>query len=603
MRFKGLSFITVLLIGLFLLLRPLITGIGNPFCWDLFGYYLYLPLTFIHQDFTIADYGIVQYIQEQFFVSPYIYQIHKTELQNWVIRYPMGLAILQSPFYLLGHLYANITDYAVDGVSKPYRVALVYGGLVYFLCGMELLRRILLNYFSEITAAIVLVLVLFGTNLLDQVTNVVAGAHAAIFFLYALIIYQTIHWHKDKKGHRLLILGFFIGLTAITRPTAILIALVFLLWDVSSLKAFKEKLLSLVFKASVFLRLFIPFILPVLLQMSYWKLCAGSFIYNSYNNPGEGLDLLSPHLWSSLFSFRKGWFIYTPIMLVALFGGYLMIKNKVLGSRAMGLFILLNIYVVSSWTCWWYAGSYGNRAYTESYLLLAIYLGFFVHYLLSKKLLQQIAGFSLLGVLLTLNIFQYWQYSKGIIHDSRMTYDYYAESFLSTSKLDDSYDNLLVPDYGIPPQEFLAKYPRKPMLLFNAASDNELSSYYQGVNVLNKDQQFTKALYISASDFTDDFQNLFAINCEVKGLDGIEGLKLVSCIDRGQGKVYGYQAKELAESISDTVNSEQWITLENYYMGPYIRSKSDKLAVYFWYTGDKEVEVKNLEINVFKKIK
>ncbi|MCB0815419.1 MAG: hypothetical protein KDB87_19920, partial [Flavobacteriales bacterium] len=59
---------------------------------------------------------------------------------------------------------------------------------------------------------------------------------------------------------------------------------------------------------------------PVLLLLSYWKVYGGAWIFDSYQNPGEGLDLFYPHLHRFLFSFRKGWFIYTPLMLVAAAG-------------------------------------------------------------------------------------------------------------------------------------------------------------------------------------------------------------------------------------------------------------------------------------------
>jgi len=56
---------------------------------------------------------------------------------------------------------------------------------------------------------------------------------------------------------------------------------------------------------------------------------SGEFIINPYaaGNPGEGLELLQPHILKVLFSFRKGWFIYTPMMIFTVMGFWQMYKN------------------------------------------------------------------------------------------------------------------------------------------------------------------------------------------------------------------------------------------------------------------------------------
>ncbi|MBK6776976.1 MAG: hypothetical protein IPG74_14450 [Flavobacteriales bacterium] len=52
----------------------------------------------------------------------------------------------------------------------------------------------------------------------------------------------------------------------------------------------------------------------------YWKVYAGSFFWDSYQNPGEGLDIFYPHIHNFLFSFRKGWLLYSPLIALALLG-------------------------------------------------------------------------------------------------------------------------------------------------------------------------------------------------------------------------------------------------------------------------------------------
>ena len=79
--------------------------------------------------------------------------------------------------------------------------------------------------------------------------------------------------------------------------------------------------------------------------MIYWKIYAGTFIYDSYQNPGEGLDLMSPHTFSFLFSYQKGWLLYTPLMIFAFMGLIWVRKKKREMLFPLVLFLLVNIWV------------------------------------------------------------------------------------------------------------------------------------------------------------------------------------------------------------------------------------------------------------------
>lgn len=68
-------------------------------------------------------------------------------------------------------------------------------------------------------------------------------------------------------------------------------------------------------------------LLLVMPQMLYWHYKTGMYIYDSYKNPGVGLDYLSPHIINVLFSYRKGWLLYTPVMIFSLIGFYFLYKK------------------------------------------------------------------------------------------------------------------------------------------------------------------------------------------------------------------------------------------------------------------------------------
>jgi len=75
--------------------------------WDVFGYYLYLPATFIHHDLGISDFSWLQQILDTYHPTNGFYQAYMGPTGNYVMKYPMGLAILYAPFFFIGHLFAG----------------------------------------------------------------------------------------------------------------------------------------------------------------------------------------------------------------------------------------------------------------------------------------------------------------------------------------------------------------------------------------------------------------------------------------------------------------------------------------------------------------
>src|SRR5205085_4794981 len=86
---------------------------------------------------------------------------------------------------------------------------------------------------------------------------------------------------------------------------------------------------------------FIPFI-P---QMIYWKYITGSWIFFSYQHT-EGFDFLQPHIFKVLFSFKKSWFIYTPMIIFAIIGILQLRKYNKPIFFAILVFFLANFYLL-----------------------------------------------------------------------------------------------------------------------------------------------------------------------------------------------------------------------------------------------------------------
>ena len=83
--------------------------------WDVTSYYGYLPAYFIHDDITLSftDNDSINYeAKHQFWpeIAPN---------GGKVIKTTMGLSILYSPFFLIGHIYASFSDqYDANGFSN-----------------------------------------------------------------------------------------------------------------------------------------------------------------------------------------------------------------------------------------------------------------------------------------------------------------------------------------------------------------------------------------------------------------------------------------------------------------------------------------------------
>ena len=125
--------------------------------------------------------------------------------------------------------------------------------------------------------------------------------------------------------------------------------------------------------------------------MLFWKTYGSGWIRWSYRNEGFFFD--NPHILEFLFGYRNGWLLYTPIMILAVASVFLLPK-KLKEFKIALLFILpISIYILSSWWCWWFGGSYGSRTMVEFYALLIFPLAAGVQFLSTIKVVKYLSIF------------------------------------------------------------------------------------------------------------------------------------------------------------------------------------------------------------------
>lgn len=409
--------------------------------WDAFGYHSYLPSLLIYKDWkkvSFLDSILTNYEPSgnktnRFGFNP----VAKTG--NVCNQYTMGVAMMHAPGFAIAHGYSKwFSSYPADGYSFHYQKANAYTNLLYASLGILLLTFFLSTYFSSTISVITTILIGFGTNLLYYSYHFSGLSHPCLFFLYAAILYLTQTWYLKPSWLKTFGIGLCVGLCVLIRPIDVLVVLIPLLWP------HKNKLTFWLNHWKHIVAIALLVLLVCLPQLFYWKSVTDSWLYYSYNKEVDYFDFSKPHIIQGLLSYQNGWFVYTPLVLVAIAAAFAMGNNTFEKKYNWVLFVFFipYIYLVFSWHDWFYGWSYGCRALIQTLPLLAFPLAWYLQHLASKQRLQKTIASACFGFILFLNIFQSWQFEKGILLGSLMNEKYYWSVFLSTHK-DPKLDRIL----------------------------------------------------------------------------------------------------------------------------------------------------------------
>lgn len=206
---------------------------------DVNQYYSYLPAFFYEKDLTLnfLNDTINQKIETRY------YQPNKTTNNKLIIKMSMGMAISYLPFFTVAHFYCKLFNIPANGFSPPYHFALQFSTLIYFLIGLFYLWKVLLNYFNKSVSTITLLLICFATNVFFYLTFKAALSHIIGFTGIAMFLFYLIEWHKTPNYKTSIKLGLLIGFLTLVRPINILIVLIFVLYNVTTLKDLKNKII------------------------------------------------------------------------------------------------------------------------------------------------------------------------------------------------------------------------------------------------------------------------------------------------------------------------------------------------------------------------
>ena len=395
-----------------------------PIRSDGMGYYLYLPASLIDRDLTLQT-----TIARSFGgTSPEWAGVNRIrETNRLLIKYPPGEAIMLAPFFLLAHGLTLVSGVApADGFSVLYQAAAAIGGLCYVLLGLHVLRTLLEQSFSPPVVWWTLVVMVFGTNLFHYATYDSIFSHAFSFCLFALFLHAVERSYARPGAGRTIALAVVAGLITLVRPTNSVIFIFALLSGINGRDGLRERLSLVRRHARLVLAGALVYAATLSPLFAYWKYITGHWIIFSYT--GEAFDFSHPQILRVLFSVRKGLFFWSPVLLLATAGFFVMRKYKRAYVLPTLVFMPLNLYIIASWRDWAYGGSFGHRAFVENIAIFAFGYASLVESLPDRAPARGmiIVASCLLVILSTRLMLQYW---LGVIPFDGTTWPRYLSAF------------------------------------------------------------------------------------------------------------------------------------------------------------------------------
>ena len=395
----------ILLVGVFLLSLPAVTP--RIYSSDEIQYFAYLRSAWFDHDLSFEN--EYQYFYDRGIARSEGFHdtfLERTTATNRRLNFgTIGCAILWSPFYLVADVLAATNRWEVDGFSKPYIAAVAYGSAVYGFLALVLAilgaRRLGLNGFYPA------LVVGMGTPLFFYMYVAPPFSHACSAFGVALFVYVWLHVRDIWSTPGLVALGAAAALMAMVREQDAFFAagpaLDFGLWALARLRqnpaSLKPRVVSVLAGIAAFAVVFAPQAVTYLVLNGH---------LGPHSSVQHKMNWLAPHALEVLLSPEHGFFIWTPLALVAIAGLVVLVlppkggsheillggsretppprpvasafltaeaSAKVVGRKVAGcllVMVALQIYVGGSVESWTVAGAFGQRRFIALTAIMVI---------------------------------------------------------------------------------------------------------------------------------------------------------------------------------------------------------------------------------------
>ncbi len=325
---------------------------------DKAGYNVYLPATFIYHFQTES---LPKHIDS---LTGYGFTIDSTN-QKIITKYPYGVALMQSPFWLIAHLLST----EKDGFSVLYQKSIDFAGSFYLCLGIFMLFFLIKQYSTRNYAILLSILLTTSTGIFYYGIFETGMSHIYSFCVLSALVYLLFQTKTQATFYNLLFLGLLSSLYIIIRPINIVFLIVlfaFVLFHnksaILNFNTFKQlKTIHYIIIISICLILIIP-------QLAYYKYAFNSYLTNSYSNESFVKPTLR-RITQLLFSPHNGLFIYYPI------GIFLLIYAFIQQHYSRFLLLSLACVYVILYSSWWSLSlgcGFGHRAFNDIAILFFI---------------------------------------------------------------------------------------------------------------------------------------------------------------------------------------------------------------------------------------
>ncbi|MCB9190152.1 MAG: hypothetical protein H6602_00610 [Flavobacteriales bacterium] len=565
--------------------KPLIMTDGQ-------GYYAYLPAVFIYHD---LQFNFVDEINERYYPEDKRARFVVPTDSGNVNKYFVGTAVVQAPFFLAACVVTWFTEHPTDGYSAPFQLFVGLAALFYLLFGSFFLLRVLeeLGYGKGVVASVLLLLV-FATNLLFYTLYEPSMSHVYSFFTVSAFFYFGRRTLVEASTRAVLAAALFLGLTVLIRPIngLILLGLPMVSGGFTGMLNGIELLFQ---RKKVLLIGVLAVIAIVSIQPLVYLLQTGKPFVWSYQE--EGFNFLSPELYNVLFSYRKGLFVYCPVLIIAVLGTIAGAFRRKPGLVEGGFFLGLISWVIASWWMWYYGGSYGHRAFIEFYPIFGIGLAYAlskgVGFLGPKLLIVSIP------LWIALQMVQTYQYVNHIIPFDNMSKEKYWNLFLRTG------DDLRWYYSGYPGEDsyraidsLLLQHDMEQTLGWGNEDQFVSEHPHSGVSTAKMEahHQYGITLRKNVVELPEGI-NTVRVSTWVRPSSRKTDLSLVCAIEDSLGQSYFWRSYPLRPQF-DGVNQWSWVTALFKCGVP--RSATDRFVVYPMRSDGSVLYVDDFEVSFIK---
>lgn len=390
------------------------------------------PVNFINGDARYYYY----YLQSTFVNPNLVTYSWLTNDNHPLTHHPVGLSLILSPFFLLAYLIASILHCPLDGISLPFQISISLAALTYCFIGFISLKKLFqLNQIPDKITALIIPLAFFGTNLLHYTLTEPAMSHAYSFCMISAFLFHSNKFVLHHQNKNLLYATVLFAIILLIRVNNGLILLSIFFWFKTKDQCFiffKNLIRNKITYAAICVLIAI-----ILIQPLTWLLKENQLYANRY--APYGFYWLHPQLIKMLFGFDSGFFIYTPLCFLFLFGLFISYRENKFLFYALLSFSAILLYFFSAYCAYTYYDGLGIRVLVDHYAVFALMGAKLFTYFGAKKIVFNTIAVTAVAFAF-LNLIYCYQINKNILLGAGMNFNKWKYVFLKTGK---EYQNCL----------------------------------------------------------------------------------------------------------------------------------------------------------------